>query len=1421
VTTPASMIPPEQSASLVGGILRQTKNRLTRVSLLSAACVLLTGTALFVLGFVVADHYVEGGVPPGLRVVMLGLYAVGMAIAAAVLIVLPAVRRFSDVYTARLLERAHPTFHNSLVNAIQLENHRELPGSVRSALLARAAVDASHADVRRAVALDRLRQAGIVLGGASLIFVVYVILAPKPVLPSVLRAFGARIPAPTRTTIVDVEPGDAASVIIGRPVTFTARLAGRIPAEAYVHFSPDRGTTVISGQRLSLVPAGPAGPGSRDQIWQGTKAGQDVQQSTYWMLTAGDASSRWRRLTVRSLPDVTDLQVTCVYPSYTGLRPATLSTAEAADVDAVVGTQVTVEARTNVPVRDPALVVTTGTGQGDETRLPMQHVDLDATHITGQFTVLQDGLYYLRFFDRGGEPNEDPIRHAIRARPDTPPVVTLISPAADLDLGPADAMPLRGRAEDDYGISRAAIEYKRGSQSGSISLPLPLSRSSTQPTSGPANRRMSVRVVVPVAEFGARAGDVLEWRLVAWDNRVDLQGRLTSQKGLGPIRRIIVRAPEMIARNEPPTAPVSPEPSSRPTSTDTRSAQASPTAVSKGAEPSTRPTDTHIAEKSQVPGPATRPSEELAAKPPATAPSTPGTPSTQPSGDLDQQAIAQAQARESEALERFIREHQAELTKLREHLAEPESHDAEGKAAQSASPAPEPRESPGEQSPAPSTGQQQSEAKSAEGAEPPEDKGQQQDAASAASQAPQGSKPDRPQEAGEAKAAQASAEKGVKPEQASAKTDEAQPPVEAAGGQSGAETEQLQNEAGKAQASSAASGSEKAKEEAGAQAKDANQTAAKATDAVQGGRPPAGASGESMQGQQQAQGGGSGSAEASLNKAAGTKASQSTAGDAATSESKPGEDGAKKSNTGGDAGAGQTQGKTEGESGEAKGKSKSQSKSETGPSHDGHGNKSDAQSPKGADVGTHGQQAKSARDEASVRLRGAHPPQTSAQNQGKAQVSGEPKAFEQGPGQGEGTAVKDRESGARDQESGTEGQRSAKEQGQGEGTGKANAQEPEAQARDGSQDQAGSQEKGAGQRQGVAQGKGSRQQEPEVQARDGSQDQAGGQEKGEGRAQGKSKGKGKGKGEGQGQGQGVGQGQGEGSGRGQGHGQDEGKGGAQGQGSGQGEGQGQGAGQGQGQGSGQGKGEGQGQGAGEGKGHGEGQGQGQGRGQGQGEGQGQGSGQGSGTGGGKASENGQQKNTPGGSGPGAQPSAPGAGTGSGSTPGFGPGGGRTGSKGVDSSVAPQNPQLPAAPVGGGRLDTIGDVFPVIDALEEQLRNKDVDPKLLDDLGWDETRANDFVRQFRRAQRQPMEQIGASAGPRERYETTTRPSVTVERSEGASPDAAPLSARNVREPDKTNQLFEVGRQKISEEYRDYLKAYYESIARDRAATQPAR
>jgi len=648
-TTPHS---PEEDTSIVTDILERAKHRYAWMMIATAGCALAAVTGAYILGFVVADHMIGSGVPPGVRIASLVLYAAAATGIAAVGVARPIVRRISDVYAARLLERRHPAFRNSLINAVQLSEHREIPGSIRAAVLASAANDAVRADVRHAIgqaARSRLREAGVGLTAVGLLFAAYACVAPKPLWPSIKRAFGSPVPAPTRTTILAVEPADGDSVPVGRPVTFAVRLGGQIPAEAFVQFSADGGISTLAGQRLALAPAGTAESAKRGQIWQATRAGEDVRESVLWKVTAGDASTPWRQLVVRPMADVVELRITCNFPPYTGLAPTTAPADNPGDVDAVIGTRVTVEATTNVPVRDPVLVMTGDGGEESETRLLMRNADLDSTRIVGEFTVVRNEQYLLRFFDRFGEPNRDPIKHNVRARPDRPPtVVSRVSdsrqrgereaaasrPASAL-VPPDGKLPMDDIVEDDYGLTRLEIEFTRGSQRGTILLPSPAK----------TPRAIDARTLPPVSvrEFGGGPGDEIEWRLAAWDNRVAIDGRLAPQKGLGAVQRFVIGTPggalPSAKGNEGAASQPSDEETSETATSQPSLAEADGTATS---QPSLAESD--------------------------------GTTTRQEASELDGKQLARD---ESDAIDRFVQEHKNELAKLEKLLKETESKTAD------------------------------------------------------------------------------------------------------------------------------------------------------------------------------------------------------------------------------------------------------------------------------------------------------------------------------------------------------------------------------------------------------------------------------------------------------------------------------------------------------------------------------------------------------------------------------------------------------------------------------------------------------------------------------------------------------------------------------------------------------------------------
>ncbi len=1357
MAVPADRLPPEENAALVDSVLAQAKSRVMRISLAAAGCGLAAGTLLFLLGFVIADHVVKGGVTPSARVAFMAVYVAAVAAGAVIAVILPAFRRINDLYAARLIERSHGGLHNSLVNAIQLERHRELPGSLRAALIAQAAADAARADVQRAVAWDRLRQASFILAGVVLAFCVYSLVAPKSVRVSVLRAFGLPLAAPTRTIIVHTEPADGASVLIGRPVTFTARLGGRMPGEAFVDFAADGGTAVLNGQRLSLLHVGESDNERQQRIWQGTKAGADLQQTMRWRLVAGDAVSPWRRLIVRPAPDVTDLRITCTYPAYTGLAPTATSPGQSANVDAVVGTQVAVEAGTNVPARDPVLVVMPGADGSDETRLSMQETGADGRMLRGHFTVLQDGQYCVRFCDLEGVANQDPIRHSIRARPDAAPTVSLATPPADVTIRPDEPVPIRAAADDDYGITRLAIEYRHGSAAGSISLPLPAPAADGRPAARSAERHAELDFVVRAAQFGARPGETVEWQIAAWDNREDFQGTPAPQKGLSAIRRITITIPEPLAKAAPPeTEAEPPVPDSRPTTKDAGSQADEPVAASEGQSPD---------------------AQQLALKDPA----------------------------EENELDRFLKEHQEDLAKLREHLGKPddrpvEPHKDSNPAKEGPDKPTDARDNdakkPPDRKPAPASAPNK--------AEPPERKLDRQDAPSRSepkkAQANQtGQEPPADERRAGKSASPGSSGEGDPQANAKAKRE---PPKDSTAERPADVGEQDRRAkpkpgrdaaAGKPQDAAAAQANE--------QGKDAKRTAGKtgqgdpeqaAAKSAASGDAKAGAAEKTPQ-RHKGEGG-----DRMEEQAAGTPGNSGRQISKNTAQGRCPTCGRPKGNGPGqcpggtcNAGGGQRPGTAKdgqpGQNGEQKSgeQGNAATKGQNAGKHQGQGD--------GQQSGQHGQKD------------GKEPGAGQGRNAGigeKVNTQGRPTGTEKDWGQGEGTGIR--------QEAGQQGRSGGKEQGAGQGQEADKGRKDDAEAKGAGKAEGGDGGKGDNQRQGDGgRGKaGGKSKDGDARGRaaeqaDGGSPSRQGDDKGQGQAEAKEDAQKQGAGKGEGKADGVGKEQAKDQTEPQGqdaageqapsrHEQQAGE-------KGQGAGQGRNAGQ-QGAEKGQGRGKAQGNSS-EGKARGEGtagdQAEATDSDKGQNTGQNKARGSGEGDGRGDADSQGGQ---------GIQPGQ----------------GGRSGAahqrvdSGPDRTTAPDGLILPSASKDREAIDTAGAVLPVIDALERQLRNKSVDPKLLEELHWDETQADAFVKQYREAERGVRAAVGPSTRPAGEFQTTTRPGRTVERADGVAADVTPLRARNVRQADGTHQLFEVGRQRIADEYRDYLKAYYESVATTRPA-----
>jgi hypothetical protein len=193
----------------------------------------------------------------------------------------------------------------------------------------------------------------------------------------------------------------------------------------------------------------------------GDEGGPGSPESVIWQVVAGDAISEERQLEGRPVPGIADIRVGYEYPRYTGMAPTTQPGGE---IDAPVGTQVTIEATANVPAFGPLLIL--GQPPNEKRQVLAQPDEADAARITARLTVTGDDTYSLHFRDAHREPNRHAIRHAIRARVDHRPIVRSTRPNRRFRSS-RRAGDVAGRVEDDYGVTRTVLAYRlAGRQEG-------------------------------------------------------------------------------------------------------------------------------------------------------------------------------------------------------------------------------------------------------------------------------------------------------------------------------------------------------------------------------------------------------------------------------------------------------------------------------------------------------------------------------------------------------------------------------------------------------------------------------------------------------------------------------------------------------------------------------------------------------------------------------------------------------------------------------------------------------------------------------------------------------------------------------------------------------------------------------------------
>lgn len=490
-----------RASSVVGGL----RARLAAGRLLQLLCALASSVALAALVIVLLDATII--LPEDVRVAV--PWALG-AVAAAVLVVgLAGLRHLSADRVACSLERSDPSLGTALTNAVQLARRSErAKGKGASAvdlLLRREAVEHGRRRARQARAWPSMRRgvlAALTVAAASALCC---LLAPF-IWPDVFDAVLPRLTDPhgdhppySRTRIA-VQPGNI-ETIYGSQCAVRAVVSGE-PAEKLFLVTEDS-----AGQARSTMYLSP------DRSFVQTLT--NLREPTVYYVTDGRTRSRRHRIDIQYTPQITLVEVAARYPDYTGWKPTAgkLNELPGQELRVPPATEIKLRMASNRPLKGGTVELTPLLG-GDVQRVTLTPDAATPNVVTGSWRADQAAAFSLGVTDVDGLASVDPVKGRVVLLPDRRPRITVLEPGRRVLATPDVAVPVRVRAEDDYGI--ADVLWFRG-------LNRSLERRTAMDLAAASGSRAKVRceTQLDMADLGVRPGDTIQFFFEALDNYPD------------------------------------------------------------------------------------------------------------------------------------------------------------------------------------------------------------------------------------------------------------------------------------------------------------------------------------------------------------------------------------------------------------------------------------------------------------------------------------------------------------------------------------------------------------------------------------------------------------------------------------------------------------------------------------------------------------------------------------------------------------------------------------------------------------------------------------------------------------------------------------------------------------------------------------
>jgi len=245
----------------------------------------------------------------------------------------------------------------------------------------------------------------------------------------------------------------------------------------------------------------------------------------WWSLRADQLSAAYRALSERPelithrrslTPLIGDIKLLLTPPAYTQEPPKALDFGSG-DFEALIGTQVTLEATLTRPAREVELLWLPPQGQSKpEEPLPEPTpVQVSGRSIRASFAVSEPCAWRVRLTDLEGVEWIETVSRQVLVRPDLPPKVKLLSPVAQQEVDPRQAIDVKLSAQDDFGLSTGELF---------LALNTAMEHPERQPISALNARQWSGEERLDLQLIEAQGGDTIALWAEVRDNRATEEG---------------------------------------------------------------------------------------------------------------------------------------------------------------------------------------------------------------------------------------------------------------------------------------------------------------------------------------------------------------------------------------------------------------------------------------------------------------------------------------------------------------------------------------------------------------------------------------------------------------------------------------------------------------------------------------------------------------------------------------------------------------------------------------------------------------------------------------------------------------------------------------------------------------------------------